>query len=76
MVVNLHPRTIAEVVRDTTGDLIRPGALDKAADLLSLSRVEMTDNVTTQKPNALRAIMGQMSCWRCHAPEGNVEENG
>jgi cytochrome c551/c552 len=36
----------------------------------------MIDGLTVQKPNAVRAIMGQMSCVRCHAAPGNVEETG
>jgi len=36
----------------------------------------MTDGLTMQKPNAVRAIMGQVSCRRCHGGTGNVEESG
>ena len=36
----------------------------------------MINRLTVQKPFGLRAIMGQMSCWRCHPAAGNVEETG
>jgi hypothetical protein len=36
----------------------------------------MFKRLTVKRPNGDRAIMGQMSCWRGHAVQGNVEETG